>query len=75
MIYIADCGITNIDCLKDLNPEEVCLWDNNIESLPDLSNWTRIKKLDLSGNPIAKNREITDENGDVYMSYFKKDLE
>ncbi len=74
-IYIADCGITNIDCLKDLNPEEVHLWDNNIESLPDLSNWTRIKKLDLSGNPITKNREITDENGDVYMSYFKKDLE
>ena len=74
-IYIADCGITNIDCLKDLNPEEVHLWDNNIERLPDLSNWTKIKKLGLSGNPIAKNREITDENGDVYMSYFKKDLE
>lgn len=74
-IYIADCGITNIDCLKDLNPEEVHLWDNNIESLPDLSNWTRIKKLDLSGNPITKNRDIVDENGDVYMSYFKKDLE
>ena len=74
-IYIADCGITNIDCLKDLNPEEVHLWDNNIESLPDLSNWTRIKKLDLSGNPITKDREIVDENGDVYMSYFKKDLE
>ena len=74
-IYIADCGITNIDCLKDLNPEEVHLWDNNIESLPDLSNWTKIKKLGLSGNPITKNREITDENGDVYMSYFKKDLE
>ncbi len=74
-IYIADCGITNIDCLKNLNPEEVHLWDNNIESLPDLSNWTKIKKLGLSGNPITKNREITDENGDVYMSYFKKDLE
>jgi len=74
-IYIADCGITNIDCLKDLNPEEVCLWHNNIESLPDLSNWTRIKKLDLSGNPIAQNREITDENGDVYMSYFKNKSE
>ena len=74
-IYIADCGITNIDCLKDLNPEEVHLWDNNIESLPDLSNWTKIKKLDLSGNPITKDREIVDENGDVYMSYFKKDLE
>ena len=74
-IYIADCGITNIDCLKNLNPEEVHLWDNNIESLPDLSNWTRIKKLDLSGNPITKNRDIVDENGDVYMSYFKKDLE
>ena len=74
-IYIADCGITNIDCLKDLNPEEVCLWHNNIESLPDLSNWTKIKKLDLSGNPITKNRDIVDENGDVYMSYFKKDLE
>ena len=74
-IYIADCGITNIDCLKNLNPEEVHLWNNNIESLPDLSNWTRIKKLDLSGNPITKNREIIDENGDVYMSYFKKDLE
>ena len=74
-IYIADCGITNIDCLKNLNPEEVHLWDNNIESLPDLSNWTRIKKLDLSGNPITKDREIVDENGDVYMSYFKKDLE
>ena len=74
-IYIADCGITNIDCLKDLNPEEVCLWHNNIESLPDLSNWTRIKKLDLSGNPITKNREIIDENGDVYMSYFKNKSE
>ena len=74
-IYIADCGITNIDCLKDLNPEEVHLWDNNIESLPDLSNWTKIKKLGLSGNPITKDREIVDENGDVYMSYFKKDLE
>ena len=74
-IYIADCGITNIDCLKNLNPEEVHLWDNNIESLPDLSNWTRIKKLDLSGNPITKDREIVDENGNVYMSYFKKDLE
>lgn len=74
-IYIADCGITNIDCLKNLNPEEVHLWDNNIESLPDLSNWTRIKKLDLSGNPITKNRDIVDENGNVYMSYFKKDLE
>ena len=74
-IYIADCGITNIDCLKNLNPEEVHLWNNNIESLPDLSNWTRIKKLDLSGNPITKNRDIVDENGDVYMSYFKKDLE
>ena len=74
-IYIADCGITNIDCLKNLNPEEVHLWDNNIESLPDLSNWTKIKKLDLSGNPITKNRDIVDENGDVYMSYFKKDLE
>ena len=74
-IYIADCGITNIDCLKNLNPEEVHLWNNNIESLPDLSNWTKIKKLDLSGNPITKNRDIVDENGDVYMSYFKKDLE
>ena len=74
-IYIADCGITNIDCLKNLNPEEVHLWNNNIESLPDLSNWTKIKKLDLSGNPITKDREIVDENGDVYMSYFKKDLE
>ena len=74
-IYIADCGITNIDCLKDLNPEEVCLWHNNIERLPDLSNWTRIKKLDLSGNPITKNREIIDENGDVYMSYFKNKSE
>ena len=74
-ISISDCGIISIDCLKDLNPEKVYLWDNNIESLPDLSNWTRIKKLDLSGNPITKNREITDENGDVYMSYFKKDLE
>jgi len=29
-IYIADCGITNIDCLKNLNPEEVHLWNNNI---------------------------------------------
>ena len=74
-IYIADCGITNIDCLKNLNPEEVHLWNNNIECLPDLSNWTKIKKLDLSGNPITKNRDIVDENGDVYMSYFKKDLE
>ena len=74
-IYIADCGITNIDCLKNLNPEEVHLWNNNIESLPDLSNWTRIKKLDLSGNPITKNREIIDENGDVYMSYFKNKSE
>lgn len=74
-ISISDCGIINIDCLKDLNPEKVYLWDNNIESLPDLSNWTRIKKLDLSGNPITKDREIVDENGDVYMSYFKKDLE
>ena len=74
-IYIADCGITNIDCLKNLNPEEVHLWNNNIESLPDLSNWTKIKKLDLSGNPITKNRDIVDENGDVYISYFKKDLE
>ena len=74
-IYIADCGITNIDCLKDLNPEEVCLWHNNIESIPDLSNWTRIKKLDLSGNPITINREIIDENGDVYMSYFKNKSE
>ena len=74
-IYIADCGITNIDCLKNLNPEEVHLWNNNIESLPDLSNWTKIKKLDLSGNPITKNREITDENGDVYMSYFKNKSE
>ena len=74
-IYIADCGITNIDCLKNLNPEEVHLWNNNIESLPDLSNWTKIKKLDLSGNPVTKNRDIIDENGDVYMSYFKKDLE
>ena len=27
-IYIADCGITNIDCLKNLNPEEVHLWNN-----------------------------------------------
>ena len=68
-------GITNIDCLKDLNPEKVYLWHNNIESLPDLSNWTRIKKLDLSGNPITKNREIIDENGDVYMSYFKNKSE
>ena len=42
-IYIADCGITNIDCLKNLNPEEVHLWNNNIESLPDLSNWTKIR--------------------------------
>ena len=58
-IYIADCGITNIDCLKNLNPEEVHLWDNNIESLPDLSNWTRIKKLDLSGNPIAKKKRYS----------------
>ena len=74
-IYIADCGITNIDCLKNLNPEEVHLWNNNIESLPDLSNWTKIKKLDLSGNPITKNREIIDENGDVYMSYFKNKSE
>ena len=74
-IYIADCGITNIDCLKDLNPEKVYLWHNNIESLPDLSNWTKIKKLDLSGNPITKNREIIDENGDVYMSYFKNKSE
>lgn len=74
-ISISDCGITNIDCLKDLNPEKVYLWHNNIESLPDLSNWTRIKKLDLSGNPIAKNREIIDENGDVYMSYFKNKSE
>ena len=74
-IYIADCGITNIDCLKDLNPEEVYLWHNNIESLPDLSNWTKIKKLDLSGNPITKNRDIVDENGDVYMSYFKNKSE
>lgn len=74
-IYIADCGITNIDCLKDLNPEEVYLWHNNIESLPDLANWTRIKKLNLSGNPITKNREIIDENGDVYMSYFKNKSE
>ena len=74
-IYIADCGITNIDCLKNLNPEEVHLWNNNIESLPDLSNWTRIKKLDLSGNPITKDREIVDENGDVYMSYFKNKSE
>lgn len=74
-ISISDCGIISIDCLKDLNPEKVYLWDNNIESLPDLSNWTRIKKLDLSGNPITKNRDIVDENGDVYMSYFKKDLE
>ena len=74
-IYIADCGITNIDCLKNLNPEEVHLWDNNIESLPDLSNWTKIKKLDLSGNPITKNRDIVDENGDVYMSYFKNKSE
>lgn len=74
-ISISDCGIISIDCLKDLNPEKVYLWDNNIESLPDLSNWTRIKKLDLSGNPITKDREIVDENGDVYMSYFKKDLE
>lgn len=74
-ISISDCRITNIDCLKDLNPEKVYLWHNNIESLPDLSNWTRIKKLDLSGNPITKDREIVDENGDVYMSYFKKDLE
>ena len=74
-ISISDCGITNIDCLKDLNPEKVYLWHNNIESLPDLSNWTRIKKLDLSGNPITKNREIIDENGDVYMSYFKNKSE
>ena len=74
-ISISDCGITNIDCLKDLNPEKVYLWHNNIESLPDLSNWTRIKKLDLSGNPIAKNREIIDENGNVYMSYFKNKSE
>jgi len=74
-IYIADCGITNIDCLKDLNPEEVYLWHNNIESLPDLANWTRIKKLNLSGNPITKNREIIDENGDLYMSYFKNKSE
>lgn len=74
-ISISDCGITNIDCLKDLNPEKVYLWHNNIESLPVLSNWTRIKKLDLSGNPIAKNREIIDENGDVYMSYFKNKSE
>ena len=74
-IYIADCGITNIDCLKNLNPEEVHLWDNNIESLPDLSNWTKIKKLDLSGNPLTKNRDIVDENGDVYMSYFKNKSE
>ena len=74
-IYIADCGITNIDCLKDLNPEEVYLWHNNIESLPDLANWTRIKKFNLSGNPITKNREIIDENGDVYMSYFKNKSE
>ena len=74
-ISISDCGIISIDCLKDLNPEKVYLWDNNIESLPDLSNWTRIKKLDLSGNPITKDREIVDENGNVYMSYFKKDLE
>ena len=74
-IYIADCGITNIDCLKDLNPEKVYLWHNNIESLPDLANWTRIKKLNLSGNPITKNREIIDENGDVYMSYFKNKSE
>ena len=70
-ISISDCGIISIDCLKDLNPEKVYLWDNNIESLPDLSNWTKIKKLDLSGNPITKNRDIVDENGDVYMSYFK----
>ena len=74
-IYIADCGITNIDCLKNLNPEEVHLWNNNIESLPDLSNWTKIKKLDLSGNPITKNSDIVDENGDVYMSYFKNKSE
>lgn len=74
-ISISDCGIISIDCLKDLNPEKVYLWDNNIESLPDLSNWTKIKELDLSGNPITKNRDIVDENGDVYMSYFKKDLE
>ena len=74
-ISISDCGITNIDCLKDLNPEKVYLWHNNIESLPDLSNWTRIKKLDLSGNPITQNREIIDENGDVYMSYFKNKSE
>ena len=42
-ISISDCRITNIDCLKDLNPEKVYLWHNNIESLPDLSNWTRSK--------------------------------
>lgn len=28
-ISISDCGIISIDCLKDLNPEKVYLWDNN----------------------------------------------
>lgn len=74
-IIISGILLIAILLLVCLNPEKVYLWHNNIESIPDLSNWTRIKKLDLSGNPIAKNREIIDENGDVYMSYFKNKLE
>ena len=71
-IYLIDCGLDSIDELKNLNPIEVYLWENNISSLPDLSSWTNIKKLNVAGNPVAKETRIVDENGYVRMNYFNK---
>ena len=71
-IYLIDCGLENIDELKNLNPVEVYLWGNNINNLPDLSRWVNIKKINVAGNPIAKETHIVDENGYVRMNSFNK---
>ena len=71
-IDLGMCNLDSIDELKNLNPERVILWNNNISCLPDLSGWTNIKEVYVGCNPIAQNHDIIDENNRVRMSYFGK---
>ena len=70
-ITILGCALEKIDFLKNLNPTDVCLWNNQIQYLPDLSGWTRIKSFSISGNPIVKNASIVDQNGKVRIDSLK----
>ncbi len=70
-ITILGCALEKIDFLKNLNPTDVCLWNNQIQYLPDLSGWTRIKSFSISGNPIVKKASIIDQNGKVRIDSLK----